>query len=122
MKVYDVIIIGGGQAGLSIAYFLRRSKLEYLILDNQQEVGGSWLQTWDSLQLFSPSEYSSLSGWAMPKSKEEYPAKKNLSTTYRLMKSAMVLQYKDQQKCYRLKKKMVFLKPQPIPVYIIPKH
>src|SRR5699024_1894483 len=75
MKVYDVIIIGGGQAGLSIAYFLRRSSLSYLILDNQQDPGGSWNQTWDNLKLFSPTDYSSLSGWAMPKSKEEYPTK-----------------------------------------------
>lgn len=35
----------------------------------------SWLQTWDSLKLFSPTEYSSLSGWGMPKSQNEYPAK-----------------------------------------------
>lgn len=75
MKVYDVIIIGGGQAGLSTAYFLRRSSLSYLILDNQQNPGGSWNQTWDNLKLFSPTDYSSLSGWAMPKSKEEYPTK-----------------------------------------------
>ena len=75
MKIYDVLIIGGGQAGLSIAYFLRRSKLNYLILDNQKQTGGSWLQTWDSLKLFSPSEYSSLSGWGMPKTNEEYPTK-----------------------------------------------
>ncbi|HLS30369.1 MAG TPA: ArsO family NAD(P)H-dependent flavin-containing monooxygenase [Flavobacteriaceae bacterium] len=75
MKKYDVIIIGGGQAGLSIAYFLRRSSLSYLILDNQEKCGGSWNQTWDSLQLFTPPEYSSLSGWPMPKSEEEYPMK-----------------------------------------------
>ena len=75
MKIYDVIIIGGGQAGLSVGYFLRRSRLDYLILDNQRVAGGSWLHTWDSLKLFSPSDYSSLSGWAMPKSEEEYPTK-----------------------------------------------
>ncbi|AFM05453.1 putative flavoprotein involved in K+ transport [Bernardetia litoralis DSM 6794] len=75
MKIYDVLIIGGGQAGLSMAYFLRRSKLDYLILDNQEQTGGSWLQTWDSLKLFSPSEFSSLSGWGMPKTEEEYPTK-----------------------------------------------
>lgn len=75
MKIYDVLIIGGGQAGLSIAYFLRRSSLTYLILDNQQKAGGSWHNTWDSLKLFSPSDYSSLSGWAMPKSDNEYPTK-----------------------------------------------
>ncbi len=75
MKTYDVIIIGGGQAGLSVAYFLKRTHLKYLILDNQTQPGGSWLKTWDSLKLFSPSAYSSLSGWAMPKSKTEYPTK-----------------------------------------------
>ncbi|WP_299124720.1 ArsO family NAD(P)H-dependent flavin-containing monooxygenase [uncultured Tenacibaculum sp.] len=75
MKIYDVIIIGGGQAGLSVAYFLRRTNLEYLILDKNDKSGGSWLQTWDNLKLFSPTEYSSLSGWAMPKSENEYPTK-----------------------------------------------
>lgn len=75
MNVYDVLIIGGGQAGLSTAYFLRRTSLSYLILDNHTKPGGSWNKTWDSLKLFSPSEYSSLSGWTMPESKEEYPTK-----------------------------------------------
>ncbi len=58
MKVYDTIIIGGGQAGLSVAYFLRRHKVDYLILDDQEQAGGAWLQTWDSLKLFSPVTYS----------------------------------------------------------------
>ncbi|WP_211222897.1 ArsO family NAD(P)H-dependent flavin-containing monooxygenase [Gelidibacter mesophilus] len=73
MKIYDLIIIGGGQAGLSVAYFLRRSGLDYLILDDQDEAGGAWLHYWDSLKLFSPTDYSSLSGWQMPETKEEYP-------------------------------------------------
>jgi len=46
-----------------------------LIIDIQEEAGGSWQHTWDSLKLFSPSNFSSLSGWAMPKSNEEYPTK-----------------------------------------------
>lgn len=75
MKIYDTLIIGGGQAGLSVAYFLRRNKLDYLILDDQEQAGGSWLQTWDGLKLFSPTQYSSLSGWMMPKGVEEYPSK-----------------------------------------------
>lgn len=75
MKIYDTLIIGGGQAGLSVAYFLRRQNLDYVILDDQDKAGGSWQQTWDSLTLFSPTEYSSLSGWAMPKSILEYPSK-----------------------------------------------
>ena len=75
MKLYDTLIIGGGQAGLSTAYFLRRHKLDYLILDDQDKPGGAWLHTWDSLKLFSPTEFSSLSGWGMPKGEQEYPNK-----------------------------------------------
>lgn len=75
MNVKDVIVIGGGQAGLSIGFFLRRSKLDYLILDDRNQPGGAWLNTWDSLKLFSPYQYSSLSGWMMPKTREEYPTK-----------------------------------------------
>jgi thioredoxin reductase len=74
-KLYDNVIIGGGQAGLSVAYFLKRANLDYVILDEQQSSGGSWLHTWDSLKLFSPSTYSSLSGWQMPQTKNEYPTK-----------------------------------------------
>lgn len=62
LEIYDTIIIGGGQAGLSVAYFLQKTKLKYLILDNQSEPGGAWQHTWDSLKLFSPAQYSSLSG------------------------------------------------------------
>lgn len=75
MKVYDTIIIGGGQAGLSVAFYLRRGQINFLILDDQEKAGGSWLSTWDSLRLFSPVQYSSLAGWMMPKGKVEYPSK-----------------------------------------------
>lgn len=73
--MYDVIIVGGGQAGLSMAYFTKRITDNYTILEKQDEPGGSWLRTWDSLRLFSPTEFSSLSGWAMPKGEDEYPTK-----------------------------------------------
>lgn len=75
MKIYDVIIIGGGQSALASAYFLQRSNLTYVILDDQSQSGGAWLHTWDSLTLFSPAEYSSLPGWMMPKSENKFPLK-----------------------------------------------
>lgn len=75
MNLLDTIVVGGGQAGMSAAYFLRRNKLDYLVLDDRERAGGAWLQTWDSLKLFSPTEYSSLSGWMMPKGEHEYPSK-----------------------------------------------
>ncbi|MEL6535558.1 MAG: ArsO family NAD(P)H-dependent flavin-containing monooxygenase [Bacteroidota bacterium] len=75
MKIHDTIIIGGGQAGLSVAYFLRRYKLDFLILDAEDSPGGSWLHTWDSLKLFSPHGHSTLSGWRMPIGPHPYPDK-----------------------------------------------
>lgn len=77
-KIYDLIIIGGGQSALACGYYLRRTDLDYIILDNQKECGGAWLHGWDSLTLFSPAEHSSLPGWMMPKSKNEFPTKEEV--------------------------------------------
>ena len=73
-KEFDLIIIGGGQSSLACGYFLRRSDLDYLILDDQETCGGSWPQTWESLTLFSPSKFSSLPGFMMPSSEGNYPS------------------------------------------------
>ncbi|GAA2093146.1 ArsO family NAD(P)H-dependent flavin-containing monooxygenase [Microlunatus panaciterrae] len=74
----DVLVIGGGQAGLAAAYYLRRSGLtagaEYVVLDAAPAAGGAWQHNWPSLRLFSPPEYSSLPGWPMPPYPEDgYP-------------------------------------------------
>ena len=74
----DVLIIGGGQAGLAVAYFLRLHKIDHVILDNQKGPGGAWQHGWDSLRLFLPAEWSSLPGWSMPLSHEEYPSKSHV--------------------------------------------
>ena len=71
----QTLIIGGGQAGLSVAYFLRHHNLKYTILDNEKGPGGAWQHGWDSLCLFSPARWSSLPGWPMPAADEGYPSK-----------------------------------------------
>lgn len=72
----DVIVIGGGQAGLATAYYLRRTDLNYVVLDAGQTAGGAWRHAWDSLRLFSPSSWSSLPGWPMPpKPGVDYPTR-----------------------------------------------
>ena len=53
----DFIIIGAGQAGLSIAFYLNQQKADYLIVDANNEIGAPWLKRWDSLKLFTPSEF-----------------------------------------------------------------
>ena len=66
----DVVVVGGGQAGLATGYHLRRAGFApgtgFVILDANHSPGGSWQHMWDSLHLFSPAGYSSLPGWLMP--------------------------------------------------------
>lgn len=69
----DVLVIGGGQAALATAYFLRRTQLSYLLLDDQAQPGGAWQHGWDSLRLFSPATWSSIAGWQMPSQEPGYP-------------------------------------------------
>src|SRR5690606_8003282 len=76
--IYDLIIIGGGQSALACSYFLRRTSIQYLVLDAEVTCGGAWLHAWDSLTLFSPAEHSSLPGWPMPKSTEEFPSREEV--------------------------------------------
>ncbi|MFD5786792.1 ArsO family NAD(P)H-dependent flavin-containing monooxygenase [Streptomyces sp. NPDC127037] len=76
MSVPDtqVVVVGGGQAGLAAGYYLRRQGLDFVILDAQATPGGAWQHTWNSLHLFSPAAYSALPGRLMPPQVgEEYP-------------------------------------------------
>ncbi|MFJ9871585.1 ArsO family NAD(P)H-dependent flavin-containing monooxygenase [[Kitasatospora] papulosa] len=74
MSSTDVVVIGGGQAGLAAGYHLRRQGLGFVVLDAGAVPGGAWQHTWDSLHLFSPAAYSSLPGRLMPtQAGEIYP-------------------------------------------------
>ena len=53
----QTIVIGGGQAGLSVGYYLRKQGVPFLILDANQNTGDAWRNRWDSLRLFTPSRY-----------------------------------------------------------------
>ena len=62
----DTMVIGGGQAGLTMGYHLQRAGRDFVILDADQNVGDSWRQRYDSLRLFSLPAYASLPGWRIP--------------------------------------------------------
>ena len=72
---FDVLVIGAGQAGLGLGYYLRNSGLDYLLLDSSSEVGASWRNRWDSLTLFTPAEYASLPGLTLGLPAGTYPGK-----------------------------------------------
>lgn len=71
----DYIIIGAGQAGLAIAYYLNKQNLNYIIVDANSETGAPWLKRWDSLKLFTPSEFNNLPGMKFPHKKGHYANK-----------------------------------------------
>lgn len=69
----DVVVIGGGQAGLACSYWLSRAGIGHVVLDEQEQPGGAWRRTWPTLRLFSPSTYSSLPGRMMPEHPDVFP-------------------------------------------------
>jgi putative flavoprotein involved in K+ transport len=72
---YELIVIGGGQAGLALGYWLNQHDIDFLILDANGRVGDSWRKRWDSLRLFTPAKYSGLPGLAFPGDPYHLPAR-----------------------------------------------
>lgn len=71
----DVVVVGGGQAGLAVAYHLSRQGADFMVLDAAAETGESWRTRWDSLRLFTPAEYDGLPGMRFPAADGDYPTK-----------------------------------------------
>ena len=72
---WGTIIIGAGQAGLAAGYYLQRESADFVIIDVAKNVGDSWRQRWDSLRLFTPSQYDGLPGFPLPASRNTLPSK-----------------------------------------------
>lgn len=70
---HEVVVVGGGQAGLATSFYLRRAGVDHVVLDAEPQPGGAWRHTWPSLRLFSPAAHSSLPGWQMPQAGAAYP-------------------------------------------------
>ena len=62
----ETIIIGGGQAGLSVGYGLAKAGRSFLILDANKRIGDAWRNRWDSLKLFTPAYLNGLDGMPFP--------------------------------------------------------
>lgn len=75
----DVIVIGAGQAGLSVGYHLARRGLRFVILDANARVGDSWRKRWDSLRLFTPASLDSLDGMPFPAARDYFPTKDEMA-------------------------------------------
>jgi putative flavoprotein involved in K+ transport len=75
----DVIVIGAGQAGLSVGYHLARRGLRFVILDAEDRVGDAWRRRWDSLRLFSPARFDGLDGMPFPAAPHYFPTKDEMA-------------------------------------------
>lgn len=74
-KRFDVAVIGGGQAGLAIGYFLASQGRRFVILEAADSIGAAWRTRWESLLLFTPRRYSALPGLAFPGDPDGYPTR-----------------------------------------------
>ena len=77
---FDVAVIGAGQAGLAIGYFLARQGRRFVILEAGDSIGAAWRSRWDSLRLFTPRRYDSLAGLAFPGDPEGCPTRDEVIT------------------------------------------
>ncbi len=74
-KNVDVLVIGAGQAGLAMGFYLKKTKKSFVLVDVANRIGDVWRNRYDSLVLFSPRRYSSLPGMAFPGDPEGFPTK-----------------------------------------------
>lgn len=62
----QVVVIGAGQAGLAVAYYLRRFELtpgeDFIVFDRGPITGGAWQHRWDALKLGSAHHVNDLPG------------------------------------------------------------
>jgi putative flavoprotein involved in K+ transport len=75
----SVVVIGGGQAGLSVGYHLKRLGVDFVILDACKRTGDVWRQRWNSLRLFTSSKFDALDGMSFPAARNAFPTKDDMA-------------------------------------------
>ncbi len=51
----ETVIVGGGQAGLAVSYWLKQHGREHVVLEKTERPGHAWRQRWDSFTLVTPN-------------------------------------------------------------------
>ncbi len=59
----ETVVVGAGQAGLTMSWFLRRGGRDHVLLDRRPRLGGGWLDRWDEFRLVSPNWTASFPGF-----------------------------------------------------------
>ena len=71
----EVIVVGGGQAGLAIGYFLAQQGRRFVIVEASESPAAAWRARWDSLRLFTSARYDGLPGRSFPGDPDRYPGR-----------------------------------------------
>jgi putative flavoprotein involved in K+ transport len=72
---FEVVVIGGGQAGLAMGYYLRHQGRRFVVFERGDSIVPAWRERWDSLTLFTPRRYSALPGHPFPGDPDGYPTR-----------------------------------------------
>jgi putative flavoprotein involved in K+ transport len=75
----NTVVIGAGQAGLSVGYHLQKQRIPFIILEAHSRVGDSWRKRWDSLRLFTPARFDSIDGMRFPGPANYFPTKDEMA-------------------------------------------
>jgi putative flavoprotein involved in K+ transport len=59
----ETVIVGAGQAGLTMSWWLQQGGREHILIDRRTTLGGGWQDRWDAFRLVSPNWTSSFPGY-----------------------------------------------------------
>jgi putative flavoprotein involved in K+ transport len=61
----ETVVVGAGQAGLTMSWFLQQAGREHVVLDRRDRLGGGWQDRWDGFLLVSPNWSTGLPGFEL---------------------------------------------------------
>jgi putative flavoprotein involved in K+ transport len=103
-ELLDVVVVGGSQSGLAMAWHLAQQGLRFVVVEAGPEVGHVWRSRWDSLKLFTPSQYDALPGMAFPAPADTYPTKDPVADYLQAYVAAFDLPVRPSARVTRLSK------------------
>jgi putative flavoprotein involved in K+ transport len=98
----QTIVIGAGQAGLSVGHHLAQRGLPFVILEANRRVGDSWRRRWDSLRLFTPARFDGIDGLPFPAPPHTFPTKDEMADYLELYAKRFALPVRTGVKVDRL--------------------
>jgi putative flavoprotein involved in K+ transport len=101
----DTLVIGGGQAGLSVGYHLAQRGIPFLIVDAHDRIGDAWRGRWDSLRLFTPARYDGLPGMRFPRRGDAFISKNEMANFLESYAAHFALPIRTGERVERLSKR-----------------